>query len=63
MAYDAPGGGIGCYARPAVPWLARGTWYGSSKGRRTDGTVRDTWTVKVVCETNKWVEELKQPSP
>eukprot|EP00966_Prymnesium_polylepis_P217478 5033455-Prymnesium_polylepis.1 len=25
MAYDAPGGGIGRYARPAVPWLARGT--------------------------------------
>eukprot|EP00966_Prymnesium_polylepis_P178818 4140496-Prymnesium_polylepis.1 len=24
-AYDAPGGGIGRYARPAVPFLARGT--------------------------------------
>eukprot|EP00966_Prymnesium_polylepis_P106103 2456927-Prymnesium_polylepis.1 len=25
MAYDAPGGGIGRYARPAVQCLARGT--------------------------------------
>eukprot|EP00966_Prymnesium_polylepis_P103220 2390917-Prymnesium_polylepis.1 len=25
LAYDAPGGGVGRYARPAAPWLARGT--------------------------------------